>query len=143
MAKQPSPPTILILSLWESARLLKHAWDGEATVLVATDAEAALQLCAEHPPDVVLVSYLFDELRPYRVVRTLREDPCSSNAAIVLFRFLPLRSLRFDEDEVRQAYEDLGCTTCVDCYPELEERGLDAAIAKLKEAVAPHLRPPG
>ena len=72
----------------------------------ATTWEQAERRLHETPPDAIVVGYHFDEMRPYRFVRHVREH--DHETPVLVVRGLPLLTPPRDEDEVRRAYRHFG-----------------------------------
>jgi two-component system, cell cycle response regulator len=94
----PSPPRVLIVdddpdllaTLAQSVRIL-----GNFEVVVANHGIAGLEVFLTTPVDCVVVDIRMPGLNGYQLVRTLRGDPATSHAPIVI-----LSALVQDEDEL-------------------------------------------
>lgn len=96
----------------------------------ATTWEHAERRLHETPPDAIIVGYHFDEMRPYRFVRHVREH--DHETPVLVVRGLPLFNAPRDEDEVRRAYRLFGA----DDYVVLDK----AATGKTFRDAATELR---
>ncbi|MGE5639197.1 MAG: hypothetical protein ACM30H_03820 [Clostridia bacterium] len=131
--------TILIVSLPGNLDLVAPLFRGHANVQCAADHDTAVRLCAECHPDVVLVGYHFDHMRPYRVIHALRDDGCLRGGVFILFCMLPTEGIDLDGAKIREAYRGIGCEEFIDLRQEASENGAGAALATLRQRVLPYL----
>lgn len=131
--------TILVVSLPGNAEMLASAFERDGEVHCALDESTAVRLFRENHPDVVLIGYHFDRMRPYRVIHALRETPRAGESSLILFCMLPTEGRDFDGDSIRDAYRELGCLDFVDLRAEAARSGPDAATARLRRFVLDYL----
>lgn len=105
----------------------------EFEVVTATSFEEAVE-ALDYRVDVIVLGYHFDEMRPYRLLRYLRDDRPMS-ARVLLVRGLAFESLTIDEAETARTYKDLG----VEAYLALDKVAtgdrFDEAASALRQAV--------
>ncbi len=117
-------------------RQITPALEGVDVLPAATwdDALAHLQC---QSPDGLIVSYSFDELRPFRLLHHLMDE--GRHVPTILLRAVPVRLERTEEADIRQAYSALGVAEFVN-YAEVERRsGRSEALQQLRRLVMNHL----
>ena len=108
--------------------------------VTASTFEDAVQAFQARHPDLVIIGYHFDELRPYRFAEYVRSRRGATELPIVLVRILPSRMGRSTEEEVREAYRAIGVQDFFSIPDELHEHGRAAALARMRETVFDLLR---
>jgi CheY-like chemotaxis protein len=76
--------TVLIVDDDERARYIMRTMVDPARVVEAQDAEAALQAVAQERPDAVLLDLMLPGVPGEEVLRTLKENPATSDIPIVI-----------------------------------------------------------
>lgn len=97
--------------------------------------EEVTGLIARQCPDLVLVCYVFDEMRPFRLISYVREELGRGNLPIVLVRALPVPLGATQEAEIRESYKTLGVAEFVNFRDYARERGVDRALEYLRAVV--------
>ena len=100
-----SKPVALIAAPSAIVSKLKAGVADHVEVLAAETYEAALACLRDARVDLLVVCYLFDDVRPYRLLNHLQELGEPIPAMLVRAQPVPLRE---NEEEVRTAYAPLG-----------------------------------
>jgi PleD family two-component response regulator len=129
-----SPPRVLIAGLVPVMRAVQQALAADTETLSAESYDHAQRLLNEERPDAVVVAYHFDEIRPVRLIRYMREDPKFAKMPILLVRVLPI-SLGATEEEMRGAYRALGVNDFFNLADEAQVHGEQAALDRLRDRV--------
>lgn len=98
--------------------------------------QALARLNAEEP-DLIILCYAFDEMRPYRLLNYLQER--RSKIPIVLVRALPV-PLHGKEDEIRSSYAMLGAGTFINLYEEIQSYGRTVALQRFLASLESRMR---
>jgi CheY-like chemotaxis protein len=99
-----------------------------------TNAEAAAHLAKEL--DLILVCYVFDDVRPYRLINRIRNETPHGQTPLILVRALPVPLGDSQEWEIRQAYKSIGVDDFVNYSQVLQEQGAAQANRVLRESVS-------
>ena len=97
--------------------------------------KAAALLCSGERPALVIVSYHFDELRPYRFIQHVKSDPQSANLPVLLIRALPLHLGTDDVKTMREVYTGIGVTDFVSLQDLERDQGHARAVEVFRQAV--------
>jgi hypothetical protein len=89
--------------------------------------------------DALLVGYHFDELRPYVLIRQVRENPRTARIPVFLVRLLPSHLDRTSGAELREAYRNLGVDEFLELSDLAREQGEEAALEALRKMVLARL----
>ncbi len=133
-------PRVLVAASGIATDELRSALEDAVEVIQAGTLEEAVARFRDDDPDLVVLGYHFDELRPYRFVRHVREDERRPARPIVLVQVLPLHLGRTEEAQIGEAYHALGVDEFLDLSAEAERAGPVAARARLRHAVLRRLR---
>ena len=106
-------------------------------VLPAESWDDALAHLRAHEPRGVIVSYAFDELRPFRLLHRLQDE--GYRLPSILLRVVPVRLERTEEADIRQAYQTLGVGEFLNFADIARRQGLDEALQQLRTLVINHL----
>jgi CheY-like chemotaxis protein len=99
-----------------------------------TSAEAGAHLAKEL--DLILVCYVFDDVRPYRLINRIRNESPHGQTPLILVRALPVPLGQSQEWEIRQAYKSIGVDDFVNYSQLLQEQGEAQANRALRESVS-------
>jgi len=111
----------------------------ELEVLHAYDFDEALALAREQQPDLCIVGYHFDEARPYRLIKQLR-DELGDKVPIFLIRALGQANDAPDEQNIKESYRALGASEYLALYDHASHAGWKAARARFADVVTEALR---
>src|SRR5688572_2504805 len=123
-------------------RQLGTALPADVDVIGAATWEDAVQRLSEAPPQLIVVCYIFDEMRPYRYITHVRSS-ASKRAPIILIRAVTVPLGATLESEVRRSYTALGVNAFLNFSDLANEHGLDHALQEFAQLVASFLRTPG
>jgi len=126
---------VLIAAPQAVSRELGDALREDAEVLGAEHADEAIFLIDRQRPDLVVVCYVFDEMRPFRLISYVREELGRTDIPIVLVRALPVPLGTTQEAEIRESYRSLGVADFVNFRDEAQERGVDAALEHFRAVI--------
>lgn len=91
------PPQILIVDDEPlNIEVLADVVSELGEILFATDGRTALEMCAEHRPDIVLLDIMMPEMDGYEVCRRLKEDQITADIPVMF-----VTALTSAEDEVK------------------------------------------
>jgi CheY-like chemotaxis protein len=79
-------------------------------VIGAETWEQAVERLRDADPDLVIVCYVFDEMRPFRLLHYLRHEK-RGHVATILVRAVPVSLGTTQEAEIRESYRILGVPT--------------------------------
>lgn len=111
---------------------------GVEAVLGKTTAEAEAHLAT--PFNLILVCYVFDDVRPYRFIRKVRTESANPHTPVVLVRALPVPLGETQEWEIRQSYKSIGVNDFVNYSQLVHDKGTAPADEALRECVFKLLR---
>lgn len=100
--------------------------------------EAVSRLHGEKP-DMIVVCYAFDEMRPFRLLHYVRHEWQSRKIPIVLLRALPIRLGATQEAQIREAYQSLGVNGFFNLWEEAAVHGIEDALQRFRSSVRRHL----
>jgi len=115
-------------------RQLRAPVANDVDLIGAATWEDAVQRLSEATPDVVIVCYIFDEMRPYRFVRHVRSTEYGS-APVLLVRAVSVPLGATHEADLRQSYTELGVSAFLNFSDLANERGLDVALQEFRRVV--------
>jgi CheY-like chemotaxis protein len=113
----------------------------DVEVIGAATWDEAVQRFSDAAPHLVVVCYVFDEMRPYRFVRHVRGSK-HGRVAIFLVRAVTVPLGSTQEADLRRSYTELGVNAFLNFSDLANERGLDVALQEFRR-VAVSLLPPG
>ena len=126
-------PLVLVADTAQALPLVARLLGDEFEIRGATTWDDAVR-CLGERPQVAIVGYHFDGMRPYRLLQKIREE-ADSQLGVVLIRALPVLPQRTDEDGIEESYRQLGA----DVYLVLDKaaRGerFSEASERLRSAV--------
>lgn len=127
-------PRVLIAAPVDIIRELGATFGHEVKVVGATTFEESVERLTEDEPELIVVCYIFDHLRPYRLIQHVRTECEGKPVPIVLVRALPVR-LGNEEKEVRDSYLAMGVTQFVNLWSATERHGRPAALQQFSDCV--------
>jgi CheY-like chemotaxis protein len=99
-----------------------------------TSAEAGAHLANDL--DLILVCYVFDDLRPYRFINRIRNESPHAGTPLILIRALPVPLGESQEWEIRQAYKSIGVDEFVNYSELVHDKGSPHADQALRACVS-------
>jgi hypothetical protein len=132
-------PIVLIAAPISVLNKLKAGVADEVEVIGAETYEQAVACIHEREVHLLIVCYIFDNVRPYRLLNYIQDLGRRPNA--MLIRALPI-PLREREQELRTSYEPLGVREFQNFSDEENAHGREAALARFRTLVLGLLRTP-
>jgi PleD family two-component response regulator len=132
-AMAPARHSILIADVPASIRHLAAALKDGVVIIAAESWGEAVSAFHEEAPDAIVVSYHFDQLRPFRLIQYVRAQ--GGHVPIILVRALALHLRAENEADIRDAYKELGVDEFVSLYDEEQRHGREAALKMFRQAV--------
>lgn len=127
-----SRPVVLIAAPVSVVNKLKAGVADQVEVVAAETYEDALTCLRERQVALLIVCYIFDNMRPYRLLNHLQE--LSEPPAAMLVRALPV-PLREDEQDVRRSYAPLGVREFQNFADQEKSEGMKTALAQFRSLV--------
>lgn len=127
-------PRVLIAAPLDITRELGATLGEGVDVVGATTFEQALDRLSEGEPQLIVVCYIFDHLRPYRLIQHVRAERQGKPLPILLVRALPVR-LGNEEAEVRDSYLAMGVNQFLNLWLVTERHGRPAALQQFSDSV--------
>jgi hypothetical protein len=127
-----SEAAVLIAAPSAVVSKLKAGLPDQVEVMAAETYDDALARLGERRVDLLVLCYVFDDVRPYRLLnhlQALRERPPA-----MLVRALPI-PLREKEEELRAAYAPLGVREFQNFSDQEKREGTKAALARFRSIV--------
>lgn len=115
---------ILIAAPAPICRKLESVLAEHADVSCAEGFDAALARLRAGDIDVLVLCYVFDDVRPYRLLNHMQDESLAP-MPIVLVRALPV-PLRDSETDLEEAYRQLGVTYFVNLSDQERQEGAQA-----------------
>jgi CheY-like chemotaxis protein len=115
-------------------RQLSAPLPDDVKVIGAATWEDAVKRLPEAAPHLVIVCYIFDEMRPYRFIRHVRSTEYG-RAPIFLVRAVTVPLGATQEADLRRSYTELGVNAFLNFSDLANERGLDAALQEFRRVV--------
>ena len=122
-------------------RQLSAALPEDVDVISAATWEDAVHRLPDAAPHLVIVCYIFDEMRPYRFIQHVKTTKYQ-RAPIFLVRAVTVPLGSTLEADLRRSYTDLGVNAFLNFSDLANERGLDAALEEFRRVVFSLLRTP-
>jgi PleD family two-component response regulator len=128
---------ILIAAPADVIRRLGAALADDAEISGAETWDQALERLDEQQPQLIIVCYAFDEMRPFRLVHYVRHEwqATRANVPTILVRALPVPLRKTQEDQIRESYKTLGVDEFFNLHDEGERRGSEEALQEFRESV--------
>jgi hypothetical protein len=132
-----SEAAVLIAAPLPVVSKLKAALPDDVQVMAAETYDDALGHLRERRVDLLIVCYIFDDVRPYRLLNHLQA--LGERPPAMLVRALPV-PLREKEEDVRAAYAPLGVREFQNFSDQEKREGTKAALAQFGRIVLGLLR---
>jgi hypothetical protein len=129
--------TVLVAAPALVCKKLESVLAKRARVLCAEEFDEAVRLVREETIDLLVLCYVFDDVRPYRLLNHLQEHGIEK-ITTVLVRVLPV-PLQESETQVEEAYQQLGVTRFVN-LADAERREGEVALVRFGDEVLRLLR---
>jgi len=131
-------PSVLLAAPSYIARYVAPALEGDAEVLAGNTLVETLRILKTATPDVLVLSYVFDELRPFRLLAEVESASPEGHLPIVLLKATSVR-LGETTEQLRLAYRSLGAMDFFNLWEERMRSGNDVALERLRRAVRRYL----
>ena len=128
-------PRILIGAPRDVIRLLTGALTDGVDVFGAQTHEEAISVLHAENPDLIIVCYAFDEMRPFRFLRHVRENWQRLHVPTMLVRALPVALSRTQEHEIGESYKTLGVDEFFNLHAQRQRHGRDGGLQRFRESV--------
>ncbi len=128
------PPILIAASRSVITRLARALADEVRVIGVETWQEALRQLEALKPNGVI-VCYLFDEMRPFRLLHHLRHEYAGRHVPTFLVRAVPVSLGTTNETEIGASYRMLGVDEFINLHDEEQASGRAAALQRFRNTV--------
>ena len=129
----PRLPCVVIAALPRTISTVKPFLGDEFRLIEAPTYDEAVRAIKNEAPDVIIVGYFFDALRPYRLIHHIRDDLAAMNTPILMVQAFPVERGQLEKAEVRQTYQRLGVREFVDLPEMLQRLGERKASRELRE----------
>jgi hypothetical protein len=123
---------ILVAGTGAAVRELQAAIGVEAALIPAHTLEQAVRSLHAHEPELLVVDYHFDELRPFRFIRYARDYLGARPVPILLIRALPAYLGATTEAQLCDAYRTLGVDAFCNLFDDAHREGRAAALERLR-----------
>lgn len=117
-------PTILVAAPATVFNKLRSVLADRADLISATEFEQAAQRLRAGDIDLFVLCYVFDDVRPYRILNYMHEERVT-DVKTILVRALPV-PLRESEREIEDAYQQLGVAEFVNLSDQERAHGHEA-----------------
>ena len=129
-------PRILLAVKLESAAIIEKCLGGAYEYCWTVTEEAAEAALSVQRLDLVIVSYHFDSLHPYRLIQHVRESPDTAHLPILLVRALQLFQDVGSEGQIGESYLALGATAFFSLHDEERRVGVAKAAEEFRGLVS-------
>jgi CheY-like chemotaxis protein len=130
-------PRILLAVKQESAEIIQTCLGSDYEYCRTVTEEAAEAALSTQKLDLVIISYHFDSLHPYRLIQHIRQSPGIAHLPILLVRAFQLFFQDIgSEDQIREAYLALGATAFFSLYDEEQRVGVEKAAEGFRDLVS-------
>lgn len=120
---------------WNVVQEIESVLGSDFVVVGASTFEAAVHRASE-AVDLIVICYVFDEMRPYRLLNHLKA--AQLRAPVVLVRALNV-PLQNSEQQIRESYAMLGIAEFFDVAEETSADGRAAAFRRFAQWVGYHV----
>jgi hypothetical protein len=131
-------PRILIAAPGPVIKELASALTGEAEIVGGQTFEEAVGKLHGLRPDLIIVCYVFDEARPFRLLQYARNER-PAHVPTILVRALPIPLGRTQEAQIRESYNALGVDEFINLNDAKERYGKQEALRQFRDAVISRL----
>jgi PleD family two-component response regulator len=132
-------PRILIAAPATVSRQLRGAFTDEVEVVGEETWQEAVTCLHDADPDLIIICYVFDEMRPFRLLRYARHEWKHVHVPTILVRALPVPLGKSQEHEIRESYKALGVDDFFNLRDETLRHGKEAALQRLRDCVLSRL----
>jgi hypothetical protein len=132
-------PSILIAAPGPVIKELGSLLTDEARPVGGETLEEAVAQLHEVEPDLIIVCYAFDEVRPFRLLQYVRNEWRRRHVPTVLVRALPVPLGKTQEAEIRESYKSLGVDEFFNLHDAKVREGSEAALRAFRDAVTSRL----
>jgi PleD family two-component response regulator len=115
-------------------RQLAAALSADVDVMGAGTWEDAVERLSAAAPDLIVLCYVFDEMRPYRFVQHVRGSE-RRRTPILLIRAVTVPLGATLESDLRRSYSELGVNDFLNFSDLANEHGLDHALGTFAQVV--------
>jgi PleD family two-component response regulator len=129
----PRRPRILIAAPRDVIRELGAVLSDRAEVLGAATFDESVARISDEQPDLLVICYVFDELRPYRLIQHVMAES-ENPVPMILARALPVR-MGNEEADVRDSYLAMGVSRFLNLWKETEQASRQAALQHFRDCV--------
>ena len=131
---RPIPARLLLAAPAVVIRQLSAALPEDVDIIGVGTWDDAVQRLPEAAPHLIIVCYIFDEMRPYRFIQHVRATEFR-DAPIFLVRAVSVPLGATQESELRRSYTELGVNAFLNFSDLANERGLDVALQEFRRVV--------
>ena len=110
-------------------------------VLHCETLDQAVEQIKHRDPDLIVVCYLFDEMRPFRLIHYVRSDLQRSDFTIILVHVVDGHLRDTELRQLRDAYRSIGIDGFVNLSEEIELHGEKDALRRFRTSVISRLAP--
>jgi hypothetical protein len=135
-------PLIAIAAPSAIVREIGSALGEDVEVMGLTTWEQAVSRLKEVKPSLIIVCYVFDEMRPFRLINYVRHDLRWPKVPVILVRALPVPLGETEEAQIRESYRKLGVVEFFNLFDFGERAGRGEALERLRHSTVTHLRRP-
>jgi PleD family two-component response regulator len=132
-------PRILIAAPGPVIKELSSVLADEARPVGGETLDEAVRKLQELEPDLIIVCYAFDEVRPFRLLHYLRHELHRRHVPTILVRALPVPLGKTQEAEIRESYKSLGVDEFFNLQDEKLRQGTEEALRRFRDAVVSRL----
>jgi PleD family two-component response regulator len=132
-------PRILIAAPGPVIKELSSVLADEARPVGGETLDEAVRKLQELEPDLIIVCYAFDEVRPFRLLHYLRHELRRRHVPTILVRALPVPLGKTQEAEIRESYKSLGVDEFFNLQDEKVRQGTEEALRRFRDAVVSRL----
>jgi PleD family two-component response regulator len=129
----PARPPVLIAAPRAVFGRLSRALADAVEVIGAETWEEAVDRLQEVDPQAIIVCYVFDEMRPFRLLRYLQQERLDRHVPTLLVRAVPVKLGASDEADIAHSYLTLGVDEFINLHDEEQAAGREAALQRFRE----------
>lgn len=108
-------------------------------VLHCETLDQAVERIKHRDPDLIVVCYLFDEMRPFRLIHYVRSDLQRSDFPIILVQVVDGHLRDTELRQLRDAYQSIGIDGFVNLSEEIALHGEKDALRRFRTSVISRL----
>lgn len=107
----------------------------DLSVIRCETLDEAIREFQDEKPSLVILGYVFDQMRPFRFVHHLRSDGGSQEVPIIMVQIHDWRFDALQEQQMREGYRSLGVERFFNFSKEAGARGAEAALHMLRSMI--------